>query len=159
MTDILYLNFLKVHVHNDCGQSLNYQDVWRFARFDTICTTRKNVKNTHGRVILLVKLQVSACNFTKSITLPWVSFTFFELYKWWQIAQSLSYFRKTGWACGMSKKDIFKYMAIRRWNLPKQQPNVNIFECENAKEKVQKGHCMQVLHTISVEISLDYIST
>ena len=50
-------------------------------------------------------------------------------------------------------------MAIRRWNLPKQQPNVNIFECENAKEKVQKGHCMQVLHTISVEISLDYIST
>ena len=26
----------------------------------------KNVKNTHGGVLLLVKLQASACNFTKS---------------------------------------------------------------------------------------------
>ena len=24
MTDILYLNFLKTHIYNDCGQSLNY---------------------------------------------------------------------------------------------------------------------------------------
>ena len=32
----------------------------------------KNMKNTHGEAILLVKLQASACNFTKSITPPWV---------------------------------------------------------------------------------------
>ena len=41
----------------------------------------KNVKNTHGGVLLLVKLQTIAYNFTKSNTPPWVIFTFFELYK------------------------------------------------------------------------------
>ena len=41
----------------------------------------KNVKNTHGGVLLLVKLQAIACNFTKSHTSPWLFFTFFELYK------------------------------------------------------------------------------
>ena len=32
----------------------------------------KNVKDTHGRVLLLVKLQASKCNFTKSNNPPWV---------------------------------------------------------------------------------------
>ena len=36
----------------------------------------KNVKNTHGGVLLLAKLQAEACNFTKSNTPPWVFFTF-----------------------------------------------------------------------------------
>ena len=31
----------------------------------------------HGRVILLVKLQAKAWNFTKSNTPPWAFFTFF----------------------------------------------------------------------------------
>ena len=31
----------------------------------------KNVKNTHGGVLLLGKLQRKACNFTKSNTPPW----------------------------------------------------------------------------------------
>ena len=54
----------------------------------------KNVKNTYGGVLLLVKLvklQASACNFTKSNILPWVFFTFFKLYEWYQIAQSTTY--------------------------------------------------------------------
>ena len=34
----------------------------------------KNVKNTHGGVLLLVKSQALAFNFTKSNTPPWVSF-------------------------------------------------------------------------------------
>ena len=46
--------------------------------------------NTNGEVILLVKLQDTACNFTKSHTFPWVFFTFFKFYKWYQIAQSVS---------------------------------------------------------------------
>ena len=50
-----------------------------------------NLKNTHGGVLLLVKLKAEACNFTKSITPPWVFFTFFKLYKWDQIVQSVSY--------------------------------------------------------------------
>ena len=48
----------------------------------------KNVKNTHGGVlILVVKLQTSACNFTKINSPPWVFFTFFKLYRWYQIGQ------------------------------------------------------------------------
>ena len=49
----------------------------------------KIVKNTHGGVLLLVKLK--ACNVTKSNTPPWVFFTIFKLYKWYQIAQNISY--------------------------------------------------------------------
>ena len=36
----------------------------------------KNVKNTHGEVLLLVRLQALACNFTKSATPPSVFFRF-----------------------------------------------------------------------------------
>ena len=48
----------------------------------------KNVKNTHGWVKLLLKLQTEICNFTESINVPWV---FFKLYKWYQITQSVTY--------------------------------------------------------------------
>ena len=41
----------------------------------------KNVKNTHGGVSILVKLQAEACNFTKINTPLWVFFTFLKLYK------------------------------------------------------------------------------
>ena len=44
------------------------------------CAQFKNVANTHGGVL-----------FTKSNTPAWVFFTFFKLYKWYQIAQSISY--------------------------------------------------------------------
>ena len=47
----------------------------------------KNVRNAHGGVLILVKLQAEACNFTKINTLSWVFFTFFKLYKWYQIVQ------------------------------------------------------------------------
>ena len=44
----------------------------------------KNVKNTHGGVLFLV-------NCTKSNNPTWIFFTFFQLYKWYQIAQSITY--------------------------------------------------------------------
>ena len=44
----------------------------------------KNLKNTHGGVLLSVKLQVFD-------TPPWVFFKFFKFYKWYQIAQSILY--------------------------------------------------------------------
>ena len=47
----------------------------------------KNVKNTHGEFLILVKLQADACKFTKINTPPWMLFTFLKLYKWYQIAQ------------------------------------------------------------------------
>ena len=43
----------------------------------------KNVKKTHGGVSLLVKLRAN--------TPPWVCFMFFKLYKWYQIAQNITY--------------------------------------------------------------------
>ena len=55
----------------------------------------KNVKNTHGEVLLLVKLRAKACNVTKSNTPPGVFFTFLELCKWNQIAQCISYINLT----------------------------------------------------------------
>ena len=39
----------------------------------------KNVKNTHGGVLFLVKLQAEAYNFTESNTPPWVLFKFHKL--------------------------------------------------------------------------------
>ena len=52
----------------------------------------KNVKNTQGGVLLLVKLQASACNFTKTNTSSWVFFfTFLKFYKCYEIALSVSY--------------------------------------------------------------------
>ena len=55
----------------------------------------KNVKNTHGGVLILVKLQTSACNFTKINTPPWVFFTFLKLYKWYQITQRITFTSKS----------------------------------------------------------------
>ena len=40
--------------------------------------------------LILVKLQAEACNFTKINSAPWVFFTFFKLYKWYQIAQRIT---------------------------------------------------------------------
>ena len=51
----------------------------------------KNGKNFHGRVLILVKLQAKACNFTEINTPAWVFFTFLKLYKWYQIGQRTTY--------------------------------------------------------------------
>ena len=47
----------------------------------------KNVKKTHGGVLLLVK--ASAYNFTKNNTLAWVFFTFLKLCKYYQIVEKV----------------------------------------------------------------------
>ena len=53
----------------------------------------KNVKKTHGGVLLLVKLQAVSrlLDFTNSNTPPWVFFKLFKLYKWYQIEQRITY--------------------------------------------------------------------
>ena len=50
----------------------------------------KNVKNIHGRV---------PCSCTKSNTLPWVFFMFFKLYKWYLMAQRITYGQLTQYNC------------------------------------------------------------
>ena len=47
----------------------------------------KNVKNTHGGALLLVKWR--SATFTKSNAPPWVFFPFFKLYKSYQIVQRI----------------------------------------------------------------------
>ena len=59
----------------------------------------KNVKGSHGGVLLIHGCfsrlwncaNGIACNFTKSNTLPWVFFTFSKFYRWYQIAQRITY--------------------------------------------------------------------
>ena len=51
----------------------------------------KNMKNTYGGVLILVKLQAEACDFTKINTPPWVFFKFFKSYKWYKIAQRTTF--------------------------------------------------------------------
>ena len=36
-----------------------------------------------------------ACNFSKNSITPWVFFTFFQLHKWYQIAQSITVLQGT----------------------------------------------------------------
>ena len=50
----------------------------------------KKGKNTHGGVLLLVKLQIESCNSIDRNTPPLVFLTCFKLYKWQQIAQSIA---------------------------------------------------------------------
>ena len=51
----------------------------------------KNMKSTHGGMLLLKNLlaEAEAWNLTNSNTPPWVFFTFFKLYKWYRIMQSI----------------------------------------------------------------------
>ena len=61
--------------------------------------TIKNVRETHGGVLLLVKLSLKVCYshwrydkvIIKGITPPWVLFTFFIFYKWYLIGENVSY--------------------------------------------------------------------
>ena len=50
----------------------------------------KNMGNTCEELLLSVKLQALACNFTKSSFTRWVVFTCFKLCKWYQIVQSVT---------------------------------------------------------------------
>ena len=46
------------------------------------------------RSVTFSKVTGFACNFTKSNTLLWMFFTLFKLYKWYLIAQNVSYLNK-----------------------------------------------------------------
>ena len=56
-----------------------FHNMRRFARFGTIWSILKNMKNTNRGLLLLVQLQSEACNFTKSNTPSWVFFPFFKI--------------------------------------------------------------------------------
>ena len=76
-----------VHPTGPTGPQGNFDLDLVYKQNETFCTiwyhlyNLKNMKNTDGGVIDLVKFQVEACNFTKSNTPPCMLFTFFQLYK------------------------------------------------------------------------------
>ena len=65
--------------------------------FQTLCViwfhshNLKSVKNTYVRVIIFSKVASSTSSCTKSITPAWAFFTFSKFYKWYQIAQSITF--------------------------------------------------------------------
>ena len=71
----------------------------------------KNLKKTLGGVLLLVKLQAVARNFTKRNTPPWVLFTIFKLSKkFYQIAQSIAYNLRNWLKTDMSSLPFDEYI-------------------------------------------------
>ena len=79
---------------------------------------------THEVVLLLVKVASS-----KSNTLPWVFFTFFKLYKSYQIAQSVSFNRKSfSWQCSFIMLIISKFPIRALGKLSTKQKSItNLF--------------------------------
>ena len=75
----LHLTWDKVDLGLRIENEANWKKMWCIVQFSTICRILKNVKNTHGGMLLSVKLLAEACNFTKSDTRPWVFFTFLKL--------------------------------------------------------------------------------
>ena len=77
----------------------------------------KNMKNTHGGVLLLVNLRASACNFTKRNAPPWVFFTFFKLYKSRNTPLCEQICKNSGWKTfyllGHSFRTLHKYVCVR----------------------------------------------
>ena len=82
--------------------------MWWVVRFGTICT--------------ILKTWI-ACNFTKINTPPWVFFTFFKLYKWYQIAQRTTYFKSCWYS--LHKKFVQTNKKIRSGNV------ISLFKIDN----------------------------
>ena len=72
----------------------------------------KNMKNMEECYFWL-KLQASACNFTKSNTPAWVVFTFFKLHKWCQIVRRISYAESINIFLASSDYDSQKKLIVR----------------------------------------------
>ena len=102
---------------------------------ETLCAIQfhlynlKNVRNTHGEVLLLVKLQSEICNASKSSTPPWVFFTFFNLYKSYKTVQSITHgkirvFTSTG-EYGSSRVNQKELEVV---SFSSKQPFADVFE-------------------------------
>ena len=54
-------------------------------------TSKNALKSQNQQMFSTYVMRCVACNFTKSNTLPWVFFMFLKFYKWYQIAQRITY--------------------------------------------------------------------
>ena len=80
-----------------------------------ICTIQKARKTPTEECYLLQSCSLKACIFTKSSTPPWVFFTIFKLYKWYQITQTInSEFAINTWELKNSWQQLF-WETSDRW--------------------------------------------
>ena len=100
----------------------------------------KKRENTHGGVLLLVQLQVLACNFNNSDITPRVFFTFFELYIWYQIAQSLSHIcmSEIDLLTG-SSEDLSQVNKTLPRHLSEMTPQLTFTCSKSTAETIEKG--------------------
>ena len=87
----------------------------------------KNLKITHGGVLLLVKLRAKATIIPKSNTHPWMFLTFFKLYKWYQIMH-------------LSNQASKKIGALIR-SMKFLSPEVALFVCKSTIQPCMKYCC------------------
>ena len=127
--------------------------MWCFARFGTICIILKNLKNSHGGVLLIHRCfsrfwncaNDMACNFTNSNTPPWVFFTFFNLYKWYQIAQRnisgsnlyMQFFIQCLKCVIVSSASLLCASLHKKWSFPWRAFSVNVTK---SVENCRFGH-------------------
>ena len=110
----LPFNFEQVFCMKSCVSTVTYQsnDCNSFSSFihDPSHITPQYINDALRQLVLFAL----ARNFNKSNTLPWVFFMFFELYKWYQIAQSVSYKHSN-----YSFVNVFLLLRLssRRWSL------------------------------------------
>ena len=66
-----------------------FQNFLKYDSFNFSLYNLNDVKNTHGGVLLLVKMQPEASSFTKSIAPTWMFSYVFEIVQRFQIAQRI----------------------------------------------------------------------
>ena len=81
-------------------------NMWCVARFGTICAILKTRKKTHWGVLIL--------------TPSWVFFTFFKMYKWYQVAQRITcYGVSWGWIheliLKLFRSSVIKTCVVQIW--------------------------------------------
>ena len=59
----------------------------------------------------------TSSNFTNSITLPWVFFTFFKLYKWYKIAQRITDIRRHYDHVSLGKRELNEFWKTLKPNV------------------------------------------
>ena len=100
----------------------------------------KSVKHTHGGMLLLVKMQASTCNFTKSNSPLWVFLTFFKLHKRYQIAQRITCHNFQVTYQTENEKLRLPEMHVRYYYVTYRfQSESTLYSCLNVKELLARN--------------------
>ena len=110
----------------------------------------KNVKNTHGGVLLFVKTSA-----TKSNTPSSVFFTFIKFYKWYRIAQCITY--KKIKICNKSTRTRLlhhtNFFVVLTWSTSKKKSLDMTWSSGNVT------HIPYLYHQLQTKLHLDMLHT